>query len=432
DSEEEGLFSSEEALDSDRPDYYKKPLEPTPNDDFTNSGLPDWMDPIYDEADPSEYFRLVLRMRRDGDGKADVDPAEHFRANEGLERSSDREAAEALRGLDDIHRIAVDDDGEIVCEMKRAPGVIMDEDLRKTLTASEESDLERIWEDASDDDNPFLNPRFLFARDPRDPHLLGAAQPATALQAVPPGGLGDAMEEWGGGDKDEEDEDDPMAGWPYKPGKFVKGRHLFEHQVPEERFREWAIQTGGLDHDQIPSEYMPTKEYPLVWLKDKPDGSVEVLRAAHPADPTRKGDVTAAEVLQDACLDFLPPPPGFNATEIDQIAKMEVMRPFHARAFEGARKTVVEGWGFEPTASPWRFSPRAWKDMVEEWGFEPTPWSRVPGFNTWNTTLPAPLSPPPAPESGDIIVPDRRRSIPAALVAAPDGAKGTTPGTAHS
>ena len=50
DSSEDRLFSSEEALDSDRPDYYQKPLEPTPNDDFTNSGLPDWMDPIYDEV----------------------------------------------------------------------------------------------------------------------------------------------------------------------------------------------------------------------------------------------------------------------------------------------------------------------------------------------------------------------------------------------
>ena len=36
------------------------------------------------------------------------------------------------------------------------------------------------------------------------------------------------------------------------------------------------------------AEYRPTEEWPLVWVKNKPGGGVEVLRAADPADPTRE------------------------------------------------------------------------------------------------------------------------------------------------
>jgi hypothetical protein len=54
DGGEEDELSSEGKLSSDRPDAYVKP-EPPVETDFKETGLPDWLDPIYDDEDSDEY-----------------------------------------------------------------------------------------------------------------------------------------------------------------------------------------------------------------------------------------------------------------------------------------------------------------------------------------------------------------------------------------
>ena len=51
------------------------------------------------------------------------------------------------------------------------------------------------------------------------------------------------------------------------------------------------------------------------------------------------------------------------------------------------------------------------------------PGDLIPGFNTWPTSPPAPLRPPPAPRRGDVLVPDDRPTLPAAVFACPDGGR---------
>ena len=111
-------LSSEGDISSDRPDAYKKPQEPVETD-FKETGLPDWLDPIYDYAEPSEYVRAGVC----GDGDS----------NEGFNA--------------DIAGMTQDPDtGEFHVEYNRIPGLLHPHDHLKDLTVSEWEEIERIWD----------------------------------------------------------------------------------------------------------------------------------------------------------------------------------------------------------------------------------------------------------------------------------------------
>ena len=55
----EDELSSEGEIDADRPDTYVKPELPVETD-FKETGLPDWLDPIYDFAEPHEYVQASV------------------------------------------------------------------------------------------------------------------------------------------------------------------------------------------------------------------------------------------------------------------------------------------------------------------------------------------------------------------------------------
>lgn len=55
----EDELSSEGEIDADRPDTYVKPEQPVETD-FKETGLPDWLDPIYDFAEPHEYVQTSV------------------------------------------------------------------------------------------------------------------------------------------------------------------------------------------------------------------------------------------------------------------------------------------------------------------------------------------------------------------------------------
>jgi hypothetical protein len=110
-------LSSEGDISSDRPDAYKKPQEPVETD-FKETGLPDWLDPIYDYAEPSEYMRAG--MCGDGD------------SNEGFN--------------EDIANVTQDPHtGKFHVEYNRIPGLLHHHDHLKDLTVSEWEEIERIW-----------------------------------------------------------------------------------------------------------------------------------------------------------------------------------------------------------------------------------------------------------------------------------------------
>ena len=51
------------------------------------------------------------------------------------------------------------------------------------------------------------------------------------------------------------------------------------------------------------------------------------IRDCDRGDVRDQGDVTAAEVIQDACLDFLEDPPGFNRTLLDEVTPLPNLNP---------------------------------------------------------------------------------------------------------
>ena len=55
----EDELSSDGEIDADRPDTYVKPELPVETD-FKETGLPDWLDPIYDFAEPHEYVQTSV------------------------------------------------------------------------------------------------------------------------------------------------------------------------------------------------------------------------------------------------------------------------------------------------------------------------------------------------------------------------------------
>lgn len=110
-------LSSEGDISSDRPDAYKKPQEPVETD-FKETGLPDWLDPIYDYAEPSEYMRAG--MCGDGD------------SNEGFN--------------EDIANVTQDPHtGKFHVKYNRIPGLLHHHDHLKDLTVSEWEEIDRIW-----------------------------------------------------------------------------------------------------------------------------------------------------------------------------------------------------------------------------------------------------------------------------------------------
>jgi hypothetical protein len=58
-------LSSGGVISEDRSDAYAKPEEPV-DTDFKDTGLPDWLDPIYDYADPGEHVMAEMSAGADG------------------------------------------------------------------------------------------------------------------------------------------------------------------------------------------------------------------------------------------------------------------------------------------------------------------------------------------------------------------------------
>ena len=122
DSDSDDL-SHEEIVDSDRPDFYKRPVPAPPADDFSRSGLPAWLDPIYDDVEPDEYLKAEVQ---DEDGEenplgweADIDSSDLL--EEGIDPNT----------------------GEPTLISKPLPGDEFYPD--KEFTISELEELERIW-----------------------------------------------------------------------------------------------------------------------------------------------------------------------------------------------------------------------------------------------------------------------------------------------
>lgn len=65
DSGEVDELSSEHAISEDRPENYANKPEDSVETDFKETGLPDWLDPIYDSADSGEELMAELHG---GDG----------------------------------------------------------------------------------------------------------------------------------------------------------------------------------------------------------------------------------------------------------------------------------------------------------------------------------------------------------------------------
>ena len=107
-------LSSEAELSADRPDAYVKP-EPPVVTDFTDTGLPDFLDPIYDDAEEGELFT-----------------AEACGSGEGFN--------------DDVEDIVENKrKGTLRVKWRRVPGLVHVEDHLKDLTFSELDEVETIW-----------------------------------------------------------------------------------------------------------------------------------------------------------------------------------------------------------------------------------------------------------------------------------------------
>lgn len=109
--------------DPDRPDYYKRPLPAAPEDDFSRSGLPAFLDPIYDDVDPEEY--LKAEIQDEGGEHDDIGWETDIDSSDLLEERIDSET------------------GEPTLAVKPLPGDEWIPD--KEFTFSEMEEMERIW-----------------------------------------------------------------------------------------------------------------------------------------------------------------------------------------------------------------------------------------------------------------------------------------------
>ena len=107
-------LSSEAELSADRPDAYVKP-EPPVVTDFTETGLPDFLDPIFDDVEEGE----LLTAEACGSGEGFNDDVEDIVENK-------RE-------------------GTLRVKWRRVPGLVHVEDHLKDLTFSELDEVETIW-----------------------------------------------------------------------------------------------------------------------------------------------------------------------------------------------------------------------------------------------------------------------------------------------